>query len=333
MKCRKSALTPRKIGTLLFLSDSSDTDGSGNEDEFYGFDQLVTEKNDQDIDNSAENPDDPQPSTSGVGTRDSRSVVFQRKRKLIFSRGQASDFSNDDDSDVDCDFIALDDHSSSDSEESYSPVKRQYVLCCIRSGSVPYAVPRGRSTSRGPTPVLGSDSEDDVATLGMDRPQASVDGVSGDGSGTAMRDSPAQGGTHAADSSVQGQSGASATSPPQPQPPAQPAYDVQYPPANCMWDWQQNPNFVPKSHHFDDSQSGILPTCPLGTTANELEFFELFFDQPLMETIVRESNKYFEYTMANTIISPQSRLHRWKETTVAEMYLLFCNNNAYASCL
>nr|XP_053636290.1 piggyBac transposable element-derived protein 4-like isoform X1 [Cherax quadricarinatus] len=90
-----------------------------------------------------------------------------------------------------------------------------------------------------------------------------------------------------------------------------------------MWDWQQNPNFVPKPHHFDDSQSGILPTCPLGTMANELEFFELFFDQPLMEIIVRESNKYFEYTMANTILSPQSRLHRWKETTVAEMYLLF----------
>ncbi|XP_069956938.1 uncharacterized protein [Cherax quadricarinatus] len=291
MPCRKSALTPRKIGTLLFLSDSSDTDGSGNEDEFYGFDQLMTEKNDQDIDNSAGNPDDPQPSTSGVGTRDSRSVVPQRKRKLIFSRGQDSDFSNDD-SDVVCDFIALDDHSSSDSEESYSPVKRRYVRRRMHSGSVPYAVPRGRSTSRstsrGPTPVLGSDSEDDVATLGMDRPQASVVGVSGDGSGTAMRDSPAQGGTHAADSSVQGQSGASATSPPQPS--AQPAYDVQYPPANRMWDWQQNPNFVPKPHHFDDSQSGILLTCPLGTMANELEFFELFFDQPLMETIVRENS-------------------------------------------
>ncbi|XP_069948867.1 uncharacterized protein [Cherax quadricarinatus] len=255
MPRRKSALTPRKIGTLLFLSDSSDTDGSGNEDKFYSFDQLVTEKNDQDIDNSAENPDDPQPSTSGVGTRDSRSVVPHHKRKLIFSRGQASDFSNDD-SDVDCDFIALDDHSSSDSEESYSPVKRRYVRRRMRSGSVPYAVPRGRSTSRGPTPVLDSDSEDDVATLGMERPQASVDGVSGDGSGTAMCDSPGHAGTHAADSSVQGQSEAPATRPPQPQP----AYDVQYPPANRMWDWQQNPNFVSKPHHFDDSQSGILPT-------------------------------------------------------------------------
>nr|XP_053630942.1 uncharacterized protein LOC128687252 [Cherax quadricarinatus] len=280
MPCRRAALTPRKIGTFLFLSDSSDSEGSGNEDEFFGFDQLVTERNDQDIDNSAENPDDPQPSTSGVGTRQSRSVVPQRKRKLLFSCGQASDFSNDDDSDVDCDFIALDDHSSSDSEESYSPVKHRYVRYCMRLGSVPYAVPRGWSTSRstswstsrGPTLGIDSDSEDDVATLGMDRPQASLDGGSGDSSASAMRDSPAQAGTHAADSAVQGQNGVSATSPPQPQLPAQPAYDVQYPPANRIWDWQQNPNFVPKLHHFDDSESGILPTCPLGTTANELEF-------------------------------------------------------------
>ncbi|XP_069944270.1 uncharacterized protein [Cherax quadricarinatus] len=227
MPRRKAALTPMKIGTLLFLSDSPDSDGSGNEDEFFGFDQLVTERNDQDIDNSAENPNDPQPSTSGVSTPQSQSVVPHRKRKLLFSHGQASDFNNDDDSDVDCDFIVLDNHSSSDSEETYSPVKRRYIRRRMRSGSVPYAVPRGRSTSHGPTPGIDSESEDDVATLGMDRPQASVDGGSGDGSATAMHDSPAQAGTHAADSSVQEQSGASATSPPQPQLPAQPAYDVQ----------------------------------------------------------------------------------------------------------
>ncbi|XP_069951364.1 uncharacterized protein [Cherax quadricarinatus] len=254
MPRRKSALTPRKIGTLLFLSDSSDTDGSGNEDKFYGFDKLVTENNDQDIDNSAEIPDDPRRSTSGVGTRDSWSGVPKRKRKLIFSRGLASDFSNDDDSDVDCDFIALDDHSSSDGEETYSPVKRRYVRRRMRSGSVPYAVPRGRSTSRstsrGPTPVLGSDSEDDVATLGMDGPQASVDGVSGagGGSGTAMRDSLCHAGTHAADSSVQGQSGASPTSPPQP--PVQPAYDVQYQPANRVEKFSPGGGYQPPSAPF-----------------------------------------------------------------------------------
>lgn len=35
--------------------------------------------------------------------------------------------------------------------------------------------------------------------------------------------------------------------------------------------------------------------------------------------IVRESNRYFDYTM----IPLQSHLHRWKETTVVKMYLIF----------
>nr|XP_053627746.1 NHL repeat-containing protein 2-like [Cherax quadricarinatus] len=44
----------------------------------------------------------------------------------------------------------------------------------MRSDSVPYAIPRGWSTSHGPTPGIDSESDDNVVTIGLDRPQASI---------------------------------------------------------------------------------------------------------------------------------------------------------------
>nr|XP_053639044.1 uncharacterized protein LOC128693391 [Cherax quadricarinatus] len=107
--------------------------------------------------------------------------------------------------------------------------------------------------------------------------------------------------------------------------PPQPPVNIQYPPADRIWDWQQGANFAPSPHHFDEGQSGIWSTCTLENNATELECFKLFFDEPLMEIIVRGSNPYFDYTMANTVLSQRSRLHLWKETTVAEMYIFFAS--------
>lgn len=145
--------------------------------------------------------------------------------------------SNGDDSDLDFDFIALDDHSSNASNESYSPVKRQYICHRMCLSSVPYAIPKGRgtscSTSHGPKPGIDSESEDGVATLGIDRPQASVGGGNGGGGATgSQHDAPAQTETHTADSSDPGQSGVSTTLTQQPQLQPQPAYHIHYPPAN-----------------------------------------------------------------------------------------------------
>ncbi|XP_069960072.1 piggyBac transposable element-derived protein 4 [Cherax quadricarinatus] len=296
----------RQIGNLLFPSDSSNTDEGGSEDEFYGF-EFVTESNTQNTRNSAENPDDPQPSTSGAGPSHSHSGVPQHKCKLMFSRGQDSDVSSGgDDSDVDSDFLAFDYHSSSDTEEEYSPVKRRFIRR-MRSSGVPYAVPREKSTSCGPTPGTDSESDDDIVTVGMDNIHGAVGG-----SGSIMH--------HAAPTAQPRPVSTTHTPQQTAQPP--PPVNIQYPPADRIWDWQQGANFVPNPHHFDETQSGIRPSCTLGNNATELECFELFFDEPLMEIIVRESNTYFDYTMANTLVSPKSRLHQWKETTVAEMYLL-----------
>nr|XP_053630855.1 uncharacterized protein LOC128687412 [Cherax quadricarinatus] len=167
----KKLLTPRRIGTLLFPSDSSNTDGSASEDEFQCFGEVVTETNDHNIGNSEENPDDPQPSTSAAGPSCSRSVVPESKRKLLFSQIPESDVSIGDDSDSEYELQALENSSSSDSEMEYSPVKRQYIQRYMRSGSVPYAIPRGkstsRSTSRGCTTGTDSENEDDSVAIGM----------------------------------------------------------------------------------------------------------------------------------------------------------------------
>ncbi|XP_069959860.1 uncharacterized protein [Cherax quadricarinatus] len=235
----KKVLTPRRIGTLLFPSDSSNSDGSASEDEFRGFSEVLTETNDHNIGNSEENPDDPQPSTSGAGPSCSRSVVPEPKRKLLFSQIPDSDESMGDDSDSEYELQALQTSSSSDREVQYSPVKRQYIRRYMRSGSVPYVIPRGRSvsrsTSRGCTTGTDSENDEDTVAIGMEN----VRGGSGAGG-----EAPAVGhaATHAAASADLEQRPPSSThpphQPPQPQPPQpQPPVIVQYPPADRTWDW------------------------------------------------------------------------------------------------
>ncbi|XP_069945622.1 uncharacterized protein [Cherax quadricarinatus] len=189
----KKLLTPRRIVTLLFPSDSSNTDGSASEDEFQGFNEVVTETNDHNIGNSEENPDDSQLSTSTAGPSCSRSVVPEQKRKLLFSHILESNVSIGDDSDSEYELQALENGSSSDSEVEYSPVKRQYIRWYVRSCSVPYAIPMGRSTSQsishGCTTGTDSENEDDSVAIGMEN-------VHGGGSGGAGREAPAVG--HAA---------------------------------------------------------------------------------------------------------------------------------------
>ncbi|XP_069947136.1 piggyBac transposable element-derived protein 4-like isoform X2 [Cherax quadricarinatus] len=164
--------------------------------------------------------------------------------------------------------------------------------------------------------------EDDIVAVGMENVHAASDGSGYSG---ANPEAPAVGhaGTHAAESVELQQRPPSPTHPPHQPPQPQSPVNIQYPPADRIWDWQEGANFIPNPHHFDESQSGIRPSCTLGNNATELECFELFFDEPLMEIIVRESNTYFDYTMANTVLSPKSCLHQWKERTVAEMYLFF----------
>lgn len=55
---------------------------------------------------------------------------------------------------------------------------------------------------------------------------------------------------------------------------------------------------------------------------NILEIFETFFDDTIMEVMVRETNRYASQYLANPNIKEQSRVKKWKETNVDELRTL-----------
>nr|XP_053650739.1 betaine aldehyde dehydrogenase-like [Cherax quadricarinatus] len=59
-------------------------DGSVSEDDFQGFEEFVTENNEHNSGNGDENPDDPQPSTSGAGPSCVHSVAPEQEESRIF---------------------------------------------------------------------------------------------------------------------------------------------------------------------------------------------------------------------------------------------------------
>jgi hypothetical protein len=56
-------------------------------------------------------------------------------------------------------------------------------------------------------------------------------------------------------------------------------------------EWIQG-NFSPSPYSFDSSQSGINRRLPLNKLQNPVDFFRLFFDQNIIETLVRQTNIY-----------------------------------------
>nr|XP_053633344.1 uncharacterized protein LOC128689233 [Cherax quadricarinatus] len=65
---------------------------------------------------------------------------------------------------------------------------------------------------------------------------------------------------------------------------------------------------------FDASESGIgiLPECPITNEFRELDFFQLYIDEPTMNLIVTQMNNYNYYIMDNTEVAESSWLRRWK---------------------
>ncbi|KAK8718949.1 hypothetical protein OTU49_014338, partial [Cherax quadricarinatus] len=102
---------------------------------------------------------------------------------------------------------------------------------------------------------------------------------------------------------------ASTPLPPPPAPP-RPMPQVHPAPCDCEWNWTQS-IFVPKPCDFDASGSGIQPESPITNESTELDYFQLYFDEPIMNLIVTQTNIYYQYVMNNTTeVGESSRLHR-----------------------
>ncbi len=83
-------------------------------------------------------------------------------------------------------------------------------------------------------------------------------------------------------------------------------------------------NFTPQLFNFDNSASGLSSNVPQNSNPDPLFFFELFFDEKLMDIIVEESNKYHE-SITVRCKDPNKRKHQkaWVPIDRNEMYVFF----------
>nr|XP_045596259.1 piggyBac transposable element-derived protein 4-like isoform X1 [Procambarus clarkii] len=86
--------------------------------------------------------------------------------------------------------------------------------------------------------------------------------------------------------------------------------------------WSDGADFVPQIPTYDNTGVGVTDLFPYtGEEVSEMEYFMAYFDEPLMKYIVQETNKYVVELIESVEILQFSRLQRWKDTTVGEMYV------------
>ena len=84
--------------------------------------------------------------------------------------------------------------------------------------------------------------------------------------------------------------------------------------------WLDGDSFQPTDYGFGDDW-GFTDNCPLTDESSMSDFFLLFIDENVVNHVVVETNRYYE--LANQMqgpFNPNSRMGRWKNTTVPEMY-------------
>jgi hypothetical protein len=81
-------------------------------------------------------------------------------------------------------------------------------------------------------------------------------------------------------------------------------------------EWIQG-DFSPSLYSFDSSKSGINRRLPYNQLQNPVDFFRIFFDQNLMETIVRQTNMY----QSQNSQSSSSHMASWVDVSVSELYV------------
>lgn len=92
------------------------------------------------------------------------------------------------------------------------------------------------------------------------------------------------------------------------------------------FDWRAfpNPPIPPESRRETFSVTNVGPTTPC---ADPYAIFVEIWDRPIMEHIAFQTNKYAQQVasqmMVNHTLRPRSRISRWYDTTVDELYVYF----------
>ncbi|XP_068239945.1 piggyBac transposable element-derived protein 4-like [Palaemon carinicauda] len=87
--------------------------------------------------------------------------------------------------------------------------------------------------------------------------------------------------------------------------------------------WSDINNFIPDIHPFDGNCAGITNEWPCEDTARENEYFLALFNEELVDLIVCETNKYYRWVMEKFSFTQNSRVHKWVDTDVHEIYVYF----------
>lgn len=81
-------------------------------------------------------------------------------------------------------------------------------------------------------------------------------------------------------------------------------------------------NFIPKLFDFDGSESGLSSNVPQNSNYDQLFFFELFFDEKLIDMIVEQSNKYHDSIPVRCKDSNKRKHQKaWIDIDRKEMYV------------
>ncbi|CAF1419084.1 unnamed protein product [Adineta steineri] len=78
--------------------------------------------------------------------------------------------------------------------------------------------------------------------------------------------------------------------------------------------------FKPHLFSFDDTNAGLSSNINAMKDATPLEFFQLLFDESIVDLIVEKTNKYQRFSNNNTPPSPSSHQAKWTETNRSEIY-------------
>lgn len=65
--------------------------------------------------------------------------------------------------------------------------------------------------------------------------------------------------------------------------------------ADAEGQWCDGHGFVPTVYNFDGTNSGITNECNLTDETLYTDYFELFFNKSVMDTLVTHSNSFFSY--------------------------------------
>ena len=74
------------------------------------------------------------------------------------------------------------------------------------------------------------------------------------------------------------------------------------------WQWLDGDSYQPQTFNFDESGSGIR-VADFSGNSTEKDYFNYFWNDEIIDTIVEESNRYFHFIQGGKVLNPHSRYH------------------------